>query len=155
MPGTDTVSSRVPPTNEIRTGSYEAPTPGAVAGARTIATSELVSLMAASPPPVLIDVLDGVSTSLPGATLLAGAGEGTGLDDGVQRRLAVKLATLTRDDRTRPVILFCLSQTCWLSHNAAVRAVAAGYTNVLWYRGGRGAWLEAGLPLMPVRPAPW
>ena len=152
---TDTASFRVPPTNEIRIGSYEAPTPSEVSGARTVSTSELRSLLAAPPPPVLIDVLDGVDASIPGAMLLAGAGQGTGLNDDVQRRLGVKLAALTRNDRTRPVVFFCLSHTCWLSHNAAVRAVAAGYTNVLWYRGGRTAWLEAGLPLTPVRPASW
>lgn len=154
-PGRDAPPFGVPPTNEIRTSDYEGPTPGVAEGARTVSTPELQALMASSPKPVLIDVLDGVSTSIPGATLLVGAGQGSSLGDGVQRRLTAKLASLTRGDRSRAVVFFCLSQTCWLSHNAVVRAVAAGYRNVLWYRGGRNAWLEAGLPLAPVRPASW
>lgn len=151
----EAMSYRVAPTNEIRTSSYEGPTPTEAEGARVIDTAGLRSLMASSPRPVLIDVLDGVSTSLPGAVLLTGAGMGSSLGDGVQRRLAAKLASLTRGDRSRPVVFFCLSQTCWLSHNAVVRAVALGYRSVFWYRGGRNAWLEAGLPLAPVRSAAW
>ena len=86
---------------------------------------------------------------------MSGAGQGTGLGDDVQRRFRVKLASLTRGDRSRPMVIYCLSPTCWLSHNAVVRAVSAGYTTVYWYRGGRNAWLEAGLPLAPVQLASW
>jgi rhodanese-related sulfurtransferase len=49
-------------------------------------------------------------------------------------------------------VLFCLSKTCWLSHNAAVRAVALGYRKVFWCRGGREAWVAAGLAMEPVHP---
>jgi PQQ-dependent catabolism-associated CXXCW motif protein len=144
----------VAPTNEIRTANYEGPTPAEIAGARTITTPELQALMQSSHP-VLIDVLDGVNTSIPGAVLLNGAGMGTSLGDGVQPRLAAKLAALTNRDPTRPLVFFCLSQTCWLSHNAVVRAVAAGYRKVYWFRGGRNAWLEAGLPLTPAQTERW
>ena len=44
------------------------------------------------------------------------------------------------------MIFFCLSAECWLSHNAALRATALGYANILWYRGGIEAWQQAGLP---------
>ncbi len=47
-----------------------------------------------------------------------------------------------------------LSRECWVSYNAALRAINAGYTNVLWYRGGIEAWKAAGLPtLAPGRGA--
>jgi rhodanese-related sulfurtransferase len=34
-----------------------------------------------------------------------------------------------------------------MSYNAALRAIAAGYSNVLWYRGGIEAWKAAGMPV--------
>lgn len=146
--------ARVAPTNEIRTTNYEGLTPTEIRGGRVIGTAELQQLMRSSRP-VLVDVLDDSRTSIPGAVLLTGAGMGTSTRDGLQRRFARKLASLTGGDLDRPVVVFCLSQTCWLSHNAAVRAIAAGHRNVLWYRGGHNAWLEAGLPMEPVRASAW
>ena len=102
-------------------------------------------------PPLLIDVLGGNQTvSLPGAVWARGAGLGVSTSDGVQQRLNPVLADLTRGDKTKPIAFFCLSKTCWLSHNTAVRAVALGYTNVIWYRGGRNAWIAAGGAMVPV-----
>lgn len=143
--------ARVAPTDEIRTTNYEGLTPTEIAGGRVISTEELQQLMRSSRP-VLVDVLDNTRTTIPGAVLLTGAGMGTSTRDGLQRRFARKLASLTGGDLDRPVVVFCLSQTCWLSHNTAVRAIAAGHRNVLWYRGGHNAWLEAGLP---VRASAW
>ena len=34
----------------------------------------------------------------------------------------------------------------WWAFNAAMRAAAAGYPKVLWYRGGMEAWQRAGMP---------
>ena len=141
----------VPPINTIRVGDYEAPTPTHVAGATTITTRQLRDMMLSSRPPLLIDVLDGNQTvSLPGAIWLRGAGLGSGLDDQVQAKLGARLAALTDGDKEKPVVFFCLSKTCWLSHNATVRALALGYSKVYWYRGGRNAWRAAGLELDPV-----
>ena len=142
----------VAPTTAIRTSSFEAPTPLTIAGATTITTPQLQQMLAAAKPPVLIDVLGGdVTLSLPGAIWLRGGGLGTSIRDDLQPQLAAKLAMLTGNDKTRSIVVFCLSRTCWLSHNTAVRAVALGYTSVFWYRGGRNAWRAAGLPLLPVK----
>jgi rhodanese-related sulfurtransferase len=32
---------------------------------------------------------------------------------------------------------------CWLSYNACLHAIEAGYKDVIWYRGGTDAWDEA------------
>ena len=64
--------------------------------------------------------------------------------DGWAGEMAVSL-TATKD---APVVVFCLSSQCWLSYNTALRLVAAGFTNVQWYRGGVEAWQGAGLPLV-------
>ena len=46
-----------------------------------------------------------------------------------------------------PVVVYCQSTHCWMSYNAALRAINMGYSNVLWYRGGIEAWQAAGLPV--------
>jgi rhodanese-related sulfurtransferase len=42
------------------------------------------------------------------------------------------------------VAFFCAGPRCWLSYNAALRAVRLGYRRVLWYRGGIEAWGAGG-----------
>ncbi len=143
----------VGPTTAIRNSDYDEPTPTIITGATTISTPQLQSMLASPKPPILIDVLGGdVTASLPGAIWLRGAGFGKLAQGDLQAHLATALTKITDGDKSRPIAFFCLSKLCWLSHNAAVRAVNLGYTNVLWYRGGRNAWRAAGLPLMPVKP---
>ena len=55
------------------------------------------------------------------------------------------LQQATRGNKQTPLVLYCLSNHCWMSYNAALRAIQLGYTNVLWYRGGIEAWQAAGL----------
>lgn len=140
-----------PVTGVIRTENLEAPTPRAVTGAETISTPRLWDMLQGEDPPVLIDVLGGNQTmTLPGALWSPNTGRGVSLNDDVQQMFAAELARLTRNDKSVPVVSFCLSKTCWLSVNAAVRAVALGYQHVYWYRGGRTAWEAAELPIGPI-----
>jgi len=44
-----------------------------------------------------------------------------------------------------PVLFYCQSPQCWMSYNAALRAIIMRYTQVLWYRGGIEGWKMAGL----------
>ena len=48
---------------------------------------------------------------------------------------------------------YCLAD-CWMSWNAAKRALKIGYSNVAWYRDGTDGWLAAGLPLQEATPEP-
>lgn len=51
-----------------------------------------------------------------------------------------------------PLVFHCQSTQCWMSYNAALRAIHMGYTQVYWYRGGVEAWqsvqqaASAGMP---------
>lgn len=140
---------QVAQTSQIRRGNMEAPTPTAVQGASTVTTPQLRTMMMEAKPPVLIDVLGGIVTdSLPGAIWLDNGGSGRSF---LQPKFKDTLASLTDNDPARRIVFFCLSKTCWLSHNAAVRAVSLGYTQVYWYRGGRNAWIAAGLNLEPIK----
>jgi PQQ-dependent catabolism-associated CXXCW motif protein len=64
----------------------------------------------------------------------------------VQSVLTQLLAKLTGGDKARALVFICASSQCWLSYNAALRAAAAGYEKIYWYRGGIAAWMAAGLP---------
>ena len=92
---------------------------------------------------------------MPGALWLKGAGWGGDGEEDIDRRLEAKLDEVTDGDKTRSIVFFCLSAECWLSYNAALRAVRLGYENVHWYRGGVNAWKKAKLPMVKVTKTPW
>lgn len=54
--------------------------------------------------------------------------------------------------KTMQLIFFCLDGSCPKSYEAAKAALGAGYTDVLWYRGGVNAWAAAGLPTVTYPP---
>ena len=49
------------------------------------------------------------------------------------------------------LVFLCASARCWLSYNAALRAVRLGYADVRWYRGGIEAWGAGGGALAEPR----
>jgi len=147
----------VPPTT-LRHPPYTAPTPIEIPGARTVRTDELKRLLASeaeAEKPLLVDVAAGGGhVTLPGGLWWPGAGRGDNLLDTIQGEVANRLEEVTGGKKTRPLAFYCVNSQCWLSYNASLRAVALGYTQVLWYRGGVEAWRAAGLPLWQVR-EPW
>jgi len=144
----------VAPASTLRLADLSAPTPREIPGAKVMRTVELRDRLRAAEAerPLLFDVLGGEPhESLPGAIWLPGAGRGNSYDDSVQAQLARLLQAATKGDAGRAMVFFCQGTACWLSHNAALRAVALGYREVYWYRGGIEAWLAAGGPLAPLR----
>ncbi|WP_245987024.1 rhodanese-like domain-containing protein [Azospirillum thermophilum] len=141
----------ISPRNDLLIGGYHARTPATVPGARTIATADLQTLIAADPSVVLVDVLDGKAhPSLPQAVWMPDAGLDKSFQDATQKKLGERLAGLTGGDPKRPVVFYCLSAECWLSYNASLRAARLGYQSVYWYRGGLEAWKAAGLPTAAI-----
>lgn len=63
------------------------------------------------------------------------------------------LEKLTGGDKSKAVVFYCL-RDCWMSWNAAKRALTYGYTNVNWYPDGTDGWQEIGLPVTEVKPVP-
>ena len=151
----ETADYGIPPTNTLHLHDFDAPTPTHIEGAQIVSTVELRRMMTSEKPPLLIDVIGRQqSVSLPNATWLRDAGVGRHLDDDVQAWFDLHLSKLTDHDKSRPLVFFCASRMCWLAHNATLRALDLGYTNVYWYRGGRDSWQAAGLPMSPVAPPP-
>jgi PQQ-dependent catabolism-associated CXXCW motif protein len=146
----------IAPTRELRIENHAAPTPREAPGARTIRTPQLRAWLERDPVarPLLIDVVGGTGhDSIPGSHWLPGAGRGRSFDDEVQAELDQALSALTGSDRAHPLVFFCVSEQCWLSYNATLRAAALGYREVYWYRGGIEAWVDAGGDLAPSRVA--
>lgn len=142
----------VAPSTALRRAPYTAPTPLGVPGGRVLRTAELKSLLAGAARPLLVDVASGEGhVTLAGALWWPGIGRGANFVDAIQGELAARLERATAADRAKPLVFFCVSSQCWLSYNASLRAVALGYSRVLWYRGGVDAWRAAGLPLERVR----
>lgn len=144
---------QVQPPEVLRQAPYSAPTPLRVPGGNVIRTADLLLMTKTSPPPVLIDVAAGEGhETLPGAVWIPGTGRGDNFIDTIQAELNALLSGLTGGNRDRALVFFCVNSQCWLSFNAARRAIAAGYREVYWYRGGYAAWKAAGLPLVPIQP---
>jgi PQQ-dependent catabolism-associated CXXCW motif protein len=61
------------------------------------------------------------------------------------------LEKATHGDRARLLVIYCLAD-CWMSWNAAKRALSLGYANVAWYREGTDGWAAALLPLADATP---
>lgn len=138
----------VPPSGQLRAGPMHAPTPTTVPGAATVNTAGVAGALAAGQQMLLIDVL-GAAYSLPGAVVAPTLASPGSFEDRVQQQAAHWLDKVTGGRRDAPIVLYCSDPNCWLSYNAALRTVAAGYTNVYWYRGGLQAWQMAGLQVVP------
>jgi PQQ-dependent catabolism-associated CXXCW motif protein len=140
----------ITPESTIHRWNLPGETPASVPGGRLILTRYVLAQIAGPSPPVLIDVANswGNHPTLPGAVWMRGAGDDAGDKNAdVSALFATLLATVAPDKNT-PVILFCEGRQFWGAYNAALRAAAAGYINVYWYRGGTEAWQAAGLPIV-------
>lgn len=124
------------------------PTPTSVPGGRTVTTEDVVRLIRSRRPFLTLDVLGGPET-LPGAVPVAAASAPGSFDDATQREFGRFLERATGGDRRLPLLLYCQSVQCWMSYNAALRAIDLGHSEVLWYRGGIEAWKMAGMRTVP------
>jgi PQQ-dependent catabolism-associated CXXCW motif protein len=148
-------------------GPLNDPVPKTIRGGRVIHAQALAALLK-NENAVVIDVsnaprrpenLPTSTTWLPlphhaiaGAIWIPGAGLGEpplALDSYFRERLA----RATDNDMGRRLVLYC-HQRCWLSWNAAKRAIQYGYRNVYWFPEGIEGWRKAKLPTAVVQPEP-
>lgn len=138
-------------TSTLRRPPYTAPTPTRIPGGNVLTTMALNQMLKSEARLWLIDVASGDGhQSVAGAHWIPGAGHGTNFLDPLQSLMKERLARLSGGDLSSPLVFFCVNAQCWLSYNAALRAIALGYSRVFWYRGGIEAWRRAGLPLVRV-----
>lgn len=150
-----------------REGEYTAPVPSSLAGATVVSTATAHALWQAGQT-AFIDVLPRAARpeklpagtlwhekprlSIPAALWLPNVGYGR-LAAVMQRYFRAGLEKATAADKHHPVLFFCLDD-CWMSWNAARRALEYGYTHVLWYPQGTDGWTAANHPTQPLAPEP-
>jgi PQQ-dependent catabolism-associated CXXCW motif protein len=82
---------------------------------------------------------------IPGSIWLPNVGFGV-LDPAMESYFRQGLSEAAGGDSDRPILFYCLER-CWMSWNAAKRALTLGYRKVLWYPEGTDGWSRRGLPL--------
>ena len=143
-----------------RTQDYHAPVPRTLQGASVLST-ETAHALWETKAAVFIDVLAqpprpaGLSPDtiwrpkprfdIPGSTWLPDSGYGV-LPPMMESYFRDGLRTASDGDRGRMLVFYCL-RDCWMSWNAAKRALAMGYGRVGWYPDGTDGWSAAKLPL--------
>ncbi|HRE43957.1 MAG TPA: rhodanese-like domain-containing protein [Terricaulis sp.] len=129
------------------------PTPITVPGGQRVTTKQVVDMMRADANVILIDVLvDPHNVTAQGARYVPAAGQPGGFNDAAQAQTVQALRNVTGGRNDRPLVFFCAGAACWESYNAVLRARAAGYTRLYWYRGGLASWHAAGLPMQNLPP---
>ncbi|MET0445134.1 MAG: PQQ-dependent catabolism-associated CXXCW motif protein [Pseudorhodoplanes sp.] len=148
-----------------RTDNYRAAVPATLAGARVLTTSEAATIWREKTG-VFVDVLprppkpanlpadtvwrDKPRLHIPGSIWLPDTGYGRLAPD-TERYLQDGLAKATDGNRGALVVLYCQA-SCWMSWNAAKRAMTYGYSNVAWFSEGTDGWEQAKLPLVEAQP---
>jgi PQQ-dependent catabolism-associated CXXCW motif protein len=166
LASTGTRAGDVPEPEGYRTGEYRAPTPATLQGARVVTTAEarqlwegrdavFVDVMPHAPRPANLPAgtiwRERPRSNIPGSIWLPDTGYGE-LAPGTESYLSDNLARATGGNRAKLLVVYCLKD-CWMSWNAAKRALAMGYTNVAWYPDGTDGWADADLPLQQATPA--
>jgi PQQ-dependent catabolism-associated CXXCW motif protein len=148
-----------------RMDEYKAPVPDTLAGATVVSTAEAEALWR-NRQAVFLDVMpytpkpanlpagtiwrDKVRKDIPGSLWLANVGYGA-LPAETEAYFRQALSAATEGDKSRKILFYCMTD-CWMSWNAARRAVKWGYKSVLWYPPGADGWEKAGLPLEEKKP---
>jgi PQQ-dependent catabolism-associated CXXCW motif protein len=156
----------VPEPAGYRLDDFRSPTPATIAGGTALDTTGIEALLAAEPDLLLVDVVlprhrpDNLpQTSLfiakprrdiPGSLWLPYFGSGE-LSPPLETFFRRTLSQVTGGDAARPIVFYCLAD-CWMSWNAAKRAIGWGYARVYWYRDGTDGWEAAGHPLADATP---
>lgn len=156
-----------PEPETYRLEGYRAPTPATLSGAKVLNTEQAATLWR-DHSAIFVDVLpqaprpaglpagtiwrDKPRPDIPGSIWLPDTGYGA-LAPITLQYFVEGLKKATQNDRARWLVFYCLAD-CWMSWNAARRALQLGYANVAWYREGTDGWSAAGLPMQPATPEP-
>ncbi len=152
---------------DYRMDAFRDPVPSTLSGATVVGPEEAHALWEAGDT-AFVDVLpqapkpaglpegtiwrDKKRNSIPGAIWLPNVGYGA-LADSYHAYFREGLEKVTGGDMDHPVLFFCL-EDCWMSWNAAKRALEYGYTDIYWLPEGTDGWALWDYPLEEVKPEP-
>lgn len=142
--------------DDYRFEDFRAAVPDGLSGARTVDVAGLKAILAGGES-VLIDVFpaprkpeklapttiwrEPKRNTLAGAHWLANMGLGR-LHPNEATAFRKELAQLSGNGK-RPLVFYC-EPDCWMSWNAAKRALEEGFMDVVWFPGGVSDWKDAG-----------
>jgi PQQ-dependent catabolism-associated CXXCW motif protein len=148
------------------TGPINSPVPATLAGGKVIHAQELADLLKQTRSLVVIDVSNepkrpaGMAPDapwlplpqevIPGSAWLPGTGMGEIAAD-TDAYFRSYLSRETGGDLDHPVVIYC-HERCWLSWNAAKRAITYGYRRVHWFAEGIEGWRAAGHKTVVAKP---
>lgn len=148
-----------------RLDEYRTPVPKTLKGARVVTADEaermwngrvaiFIDVYPRAPKPANLPPntvwRDPTHQTIERAHWLPNVGYGV-LPDGVEQYFKAQLERLTGGKRDAALVMFCL-RNCWMSWNAAKRAISYGYSNVIWFADGTDGWQEIGNRLVNVEP---
>lgn len=150
-----------------RLADYDAPVPAALDGAIRVSAVEVQRLQQRKAA-VVIDVVPQARKppnlpagqhwlpvpheGVPGALWLPDTGRGE-LSAVTEQYFRNHLRSATDGDRRHPLVFYC-RMDCWMSWNAAKRALGLGYTQVYWFADGIDDWRFEGFDFAILEPAP-
>lgn len=156
-----------PEPGDYRTDHYRSPVPATLAGARVLTTGEAKAVWRGGTA-VFIDVLphppkpkglpagtvwrETPRLNIPGSVWLPDTGYGK-LATATEDYLRQGLARAAMGNNATLLVIYCQAD-CWMSWNAAKRALSYGYSNVAWYPEGTDGWQRADLPMAESLPQP-
>jgi PQQ-dependent catabolism-associated CXXCW motif protein len=159
-------ASPAPEPEGFWTGPINSAVPATIAGGRVVSNAHRLRSLLKRRETIIVDVSnaprrpDNLATgapwlplphrAIPGSLWIPGAGLGQ-VPATVDEFFRKQLATATGNDLARQVIVYC-HRTCWLSWNAAKRAIGYGYRHVYWYRDGIEGWQAAHFPTAVIEP---
>ncbi len=160
-------SAPPPEPDSYRMDAYRAPVPATLKGATVVDTAKAYDLWTRKAA-AFIDALphapkpeglpknvvwrEQARSDIPGSLWLPDTGYGA-LSAATQLYLEKGLEKASGGDRKKPLVFYCL-KNCWMSWNAAKRALTLGYANVFWYPEGTDGWDAAKHPLEDRKPEP-
>jgi PQQ-dependent catabolism-associated CXXCW motif protein len=148
-----------------RTGDYRSPVPVTLAGARVLTTAEaeqiwrdkagaFIDVLPRAPKPANLPAgtvwRDKPRPDIPGSIWLPDTGYGR-LAASTEDYLRRGLARAAHGNEATLLVIYC-QENCWMSWNAAKRALSYGYRNVAWFPDGTDGWERASLPLANADP---
>ena len=156
-----------PEPHSYRTDNYRKPVPLTLDGATVLSNATAMKLWSEKTA-IFIDVYphppkpeglppdtiwrDPSHMTIEDAVWLANVGYGV-LSADASNYFQRNLDMLTKGDKSKTLVFFCL-RNCWMSWNAAKRALSYGYKNVAWYRDGSDGWQEVGGLVVEAHPLP-
>jgi PQQ-dependent catabolism-associated CXXCW motif protein len=157
----------VPEPDGYRMENFRAPVPSTLHGARVLSTDEAEAVWREGKA-AFIDVLphppkppnlppgtiwrETPRKNIPGSIWLPDTGYGA-LAAVTEDYLKRGLERASGGDRGKLLVFYCLKD-CWMSWNAAKRALSMGYANVAWYPDGTDGWTLMDLPVADAHPEP-